>query len=506
MGHIAWFRKFENESVGSKATSINRLSEEGFSIPKGFVLTNEAYEEYVLSKNRNSNDDEIPENIVLGIETAYNSLNQHKLNDKLRAYDLLKHGENVEVAIRSDEETKLNVKGVKQVLNVIKEIYTKNNSKNQLYCPIIIQKMVKCSVSGEIYSDSEKIIIEACFGLGNNLKNIGADIYFLNRENDETKIIPASQTFAYYGGSGRVEEIELGIKKENERKLNNESMQKLKQIYINAEKKIGKNITLKFAIEDSEIFILSLFADNNYIEKAKPKFFEKIDSYDSKFENNFVNEIQGLNKLDQAEEQILNDMKEEFREKLNLEIIEPDKMSNADLYDTYREEIAKENEETNIEEKKMLEQIEENEKIEFAMNKSTFEENEKNNDDTDLYNYKEIESETSGEKLSAQNIGFNRVPKFEINEYIKNISGENAKIGDIREINELMHDIDEKIEKEEDVDNKIDDWEEEAKKEIEEENDKEDEAESKIKKFEDHNKDSLKIHSENNEESDDDFY
>src|SRR3989344_5734697 len=133
MGYIAWFKKLENENVGNKATNINRLSEEGFSIPKGFVLTNEAFEEY---KNRSKN--EIPDNIVSNIETAYNSLNQHKLNDKLRAFDLLKSGENVEVAIRSDEETILNVKGVKQILNSIKEIYNKNLSKNS--CQIMIQK------------------------------------------------------------------------------------------------------------------------------------------------------------------------------------------------------------------------------------------------------------------------------------------------------------------------------------------------------------------------------
>ena len=258
MGYIAWFKKLENENVGNKATNINRLSEEGFSVPKGFVLTNDAFEEY---KNRSKN--EIPDNIVSNIETAYNSLNQHKLNDKLRAFDLLKSGENVEVAIRSDEETILNVKGVKQILNSIKDIYNKNLSKNS--CQIIIQKMVKCNVSGEIYENVGKIIIKACFGLGQNMNDLGADRYSLNRENNETKIIPAQQTIAYYGGSGRVEEIELGLKKANERKLNNDQMQKLKQIYTNSEDKFGKNIRLKFAIEDNEIFIISLHTYNNYI-------------------------------------------------------------------------------------------------------------------------------------------------------------------------------------------------------------------------------------------------
>jgi len=505
MGYIAWFKKLENENVGNKATNINRLSEEGFSVPKGFVLTNDAFEEY---KNRSKN--EIPDNIVSNIETAYNSLNQHKLNDKLRAFDLLKSGENVEVAIRSDEETILNVKGVKQILNSIKDIYNKNLSKNS--CQIIIQKMVKCNVSGEIYENVGKIIIKACFGLGQNMNDLGADRYSLNRENNETKIIPAQQTIAYYGGSGRVEEIELGLKKANERKLNNDQMQKLKQIYTNSEDKFGKNIRLKFAIEDNEIFIISLHTDNNYIEKAEPKFYDTIDEFDIKFETKLVQDNPIISKLDLNEENILKDMKEEFREKLNVELIEPDKTSNTDLYEAYREEILREDVETKTNEKKMLEQIDEEEEKEikeYNTEVDKFEETEKNDEEADLYNYSEIENQTTGEKLSAESIGFKRVPKFEINEYIKNISGENAKIGDIREINELMYDIDEKIEKEKDEENILD-W-EEPKKEIEEEIELIEEKESKIEKFEDRNKDSLEIH--NNKENkeirrtdDDDFY
>ena len=510
MGYITWFGKFEMEVVGNKAKSINRLSDEGFNIPKGFVLTNEAYEEFSSSiKNKNILEEietiEMPPEIVLEIETAYNSLNFYRLNDKLRAFDLLKHGENVEVSIRTDDNSKLNVKGAKQILNTIKFIYINCIMHKKTNCPVIIQKMIKSDVSGEIYSFYDKIIIDACFGLGQNRKYSGADRYELNRDSFETKITHFLQTFAYYGGSGRVEEIELN-KKANERKLKNEQMQKLKEIYINAEGKIGKNIRLKFAIENNEIFIISLFADEYYVKKSESKFFDKID--DSKtFENKFAKNEFTQNKLEQNEEKILNEMKDEFREKLQLDIIKPEKMSNADLYDAYREEIVREDDETRADKNKMLEQIEAEEEKEL-------EEMEKSDEEINLHNYKEeVENEISGEKLSAQSMEFSKVPKFEINEYIKNISGENPKIGDIREINELLHDIDEEIERNDEKEIVIDSKDEtEIRKEIneeelsDEEENVEDEKGDKIKKYADHIKDSLDVHNGEKVNDDDESY
>ncbi|MBN2422639.1 hypothetical protein JXB41_05400 [Candidatus Woesearchaeota archaeon] len=252
MENIRLFREVtENDQdiVGIKGLSLAKLSQNRFGTSPGFIVTSNAYLDFIekdslknhvrelLSKIEKdySNIEEIssqikklimnasfPENIEEDIIDSYHSLGFDI--SKSDASSLLETNE-VFVAVRSSYlhalkpgadigyPTMLNIKGTARLLNSIKKCYCsffdpksikyriENNLASEHGLAVIIQKMVNADKAGVSYSiniesqNNNEILIKACFGLGEAIvtSSIYPDSYIVNKIDLSIKDIKISE-------------------------------------------------------------------------------------------------------------------------------------------------------------------------------------------------------------------------------------------------------------------------------------------------------------------------
>jgi pyruvate,water dikinase len=232
MVNILWFKDVSKEDVaivGGKGANLGEMFKAKFPVPPGFIVTTDAYKEFINSSHLQPiidetlskidiNDSEelanasekiqdlilstdIPEEIVRDIKKAYQELDirpEVLLNKK--AFEFVKAGRDMPfVAVRSSasaedlpeasfagqQATYLNVKGPDNVVQAVRQcwasLYTaraiyyreKNNFEHsKVFIAVVVQKMINSEKSGVIFTinpatnNKEEIVIEAGFGLG----------------------------------------------------------------------------------------------------------------------------------------------------------------------------------------------------------------------------------------------------------------------------------------------------------------------------------------------------
>lgn len=232
MPNIAWFRELSNKDVaiaGGKGASLGEMFNAGLPIPPGFVVTAEAFRNFItktkidekiyaalegLDVENNTLLQEsakkvqgivlstpMPEDIKKSIIEAYDYLcfgDAAKAGEK--ALSLLKAGrDSLFVAVRSSataedlptasfagqQATFLNVKGKEALIEAVQQcwasLYTaraiyyriKNNFEHsKVLIAVVVQKMVNSDKAGVMFSvnpmtnNEDEIVIEASYGLG----------------------------------------------------------------------------------------------------------------------------------------------------------------------------------------------------------------------------------------------------------------------------------------------------------------------------------------------------
>jgi len=232
MSNILWLNEISKDSInqaGGKGANLGEMFNNNFPVPKAFVVTADAYKEFLQStgiqeqinkilEQLDVNNTEqlketsekiqnivlsmsIPEELKRDIAKSYTDLNvNHDLINKApQALHLIKAGrDNPFVAVRSSataedlptasfagqQETFLNVKGSEQVLQAVHQcwasLYTsraifyreKNNFKHEkVLIAVVVQKMINSDKAGVMFSinpntNEEEVLIEASYGLG----------------------------------------------------------------------------------------------------------------------------------------------------------------------------------------------------------------------------------------------------------------------------------------------------------------------------------------------------
>lgn len=237
-----------SKNVGGKAANLGEMVKIGVPVPPGFVVTTDAFEEFIkvnklqekidsLLSDLNVGDQrelknvssqiqnfilnaEIPEKIESAIIDEYEELSVGKEIKKLGGLplELVKAGREVLVAVRSSAtaedletasfagqmRTLLNVKGKKQLIMSIKKcwaslytpraiFYRKHHRIQKTSMGIIVQKMIDADKSGVMFTadpttnDKTKIFIEASFGLGEAVVSglVVPDHYVVDKESGQ---------------------------------------------------------------------------------------------------------------------------------------------------------------------------------------------------------------------------------------------------------------------------------------------------------------------------------
>lgn len=218
---IYWFKELSKESTpiaGGKGANLGEMTSAGFPVPPGFVVSADAYFEFLKTNNlydviaRYTGNLDVRDNLALN--AAGSAIRQAILQarmpqdleaDMTRAYnrlcgvDLPAESQEVYVAVRSSatsedgaeasfagqNETYLNVKGSSALSQAVKKCWASLFGARSIYyrqeqgfdhlkngMSVVVQEMVQSERSGVMFSvdpvtrDRTKIIIEAGLGLG----------------------------------------------------------------------------------------------------------------------------------------------------------------------------------------------------------------------------------------------------------------------------------------------------------------------------------------------------
>jgi len=294
------------EQAGGKGASLGEMVQNGFPVPNGFIITAEAYFKFIEEKG-------IKEKIIETIDaidventdqlekvTAYirelvekTTMPNYLKNEIISNYWKLsdKEEKGVLVAVRSSataedlpeasfagqQETYLNMQGSDEVIAAVQKCWASLFTARAVYyrrrqgfftekvglCAVI-QKMVQSEVSGIMFTadptgDTEKIIIEAGFGLGETVVSgsITPDNYVINKKNMtlEKKKINKQEWMLVKEGKENTR-VNLGEGKANIQKLDDKRVIELAQIGKNIEDHYKKAMDIEWAMEKETLYIV----------------------------------------------------------------------------------------------------------------------------------------------------------------------------------------------------------------------------------------------------------
>jgi pyruvate,water dikinase len=319
--NILWFRevgKGDGATVGGKGANLGELTQAGFPVPPGFIVTAQAYFDYIQETGLNQKIKEMLEGLnfedskdlqaraekVQGLIKG-NPLPEHLKVEILDAYHQLEaenNSQSLYVAVRSSataedladasfagqQATFLNIIGDDNLLQAVlncwaslfeaRAIYYRNDKNfDQLEVGIAvpIQKMVNSESAGVMFTidptnnDLEHVSIEAAYGLGEVvvLGAVNPDRYLVDKKTRQISSKEIStQTWMLTRESGssgtdNPDEIEKGgepviAEKQKAQKISDNHIFKLFDLAMAIEKHYGKPQDTEWAIEGDKVYMV----------------------------------------------------------------------------------------------------------------------------------------------------------------------------------------------------------------------------------------------------------
>ena len=302
--------------AGGKGANLGEMTAAGINVPKGFVITADAYREF-LKENH------IDEFIAHGLKQAHTD--EHTLSavaaefrEKITAghfpAELEKEirakyaelGESKRVAVRSSataedlpdasfagqQETYLNVQGINDVLLQIRNCYASlwgeravSYRLNQGYdqsavaIAVVIQEMVESEKAGVLFTvnpvthNKDEMQINASYGLGESVVSgrVTADSYIVNKNGAIREVSIGSKETQIVYADKHTKEEPVSPEKRAARALNDTEIAGLVQAGLKIEKHYGMPMDIEWAIQNNQIYIVQARAitalKNNEDEK-----------------------------------------------------------------------------------------------------------------------------------------------------------------------------------------------------------------------------------------------
>jgi len=292
--------------VGGKAANLGELLRVEIPVPDGFVVDARTFRDFIersrikdkiydiLNKINIENSNELEEASKTIREIIVSSEIPNEIEEEIiKAYRKLceEEGGEVYVAIRSSataedlpgasfagqQETYLNVKGEKNVVEKVKECWSSLFTPRAIYyrvqkgfrhedvsIAVVVQKMVNSEKSGVMFTShpvtgEKKCIIEAVFGLGEAIVSgsVTPDTYIYDRRSKKLIDVKIGEKkFMIVRKDGENTKVELDEKTMKKRVLSDQEIEKLVSIGELIEEHYGKPQDVEWAIEKDKIFIV----------------------------------------------------------------------------------------------------------------------------------------------------------------------------------------------------------------------------------------------------------
>lgn len=312
---ILWFKDIsvtDIPKVGGKGANLGEMTRNKFSVPGGFVITAQTYFKFLeecgikkeIEKKIDAIDVEDTANLEKVSEEVRNLINAQKTPEDIKQEILIAYkkigekkiawlssNDEALVAVRSSataedlpeasfagqQETYLNVKGTKELLEAVKNAWASLFTARAVYyrkkqgfetekvgIAIVVQKMVESKVSGIMFTadplgNRDKIVIEAGLGLGESVVSgsITPDYYVVDKKSMkliEKKINHQDWKIIRQGRENA--KIVLSPQEAEKQKMKNEQIIELAKIGKKIEDHYKKPMDIEWAIEDKEIMIV----------------------------------------------------------------------------------------------------------------------------------------------------------------------------------------------------------------------------------------------------------
>ena len=329
MKNILWFREISKRdigTVGGKGANLGEIANEGFPVPPGFVVTAQAYFNFlettgikekilkIIEPIDVENTEELEKaagevrEIILGapmgkqlegeIKESYSKLGQRQLafvSTREEEYVAVRSSATAEdlpeASFAGQQETFLNVRGRQEVVNAVKKCWAslftaravyyrkKNNFPTEkVGIAAVVQKMIDSEASGVMFTadpasgDTKKIVIEAGYGLGEAIVSgsITPDTYFIDK--GSAKILDkriSEQEWMIVRGEGGNEKKDVSAAKKAKQKIDDKKIIALAKIGKQIENHYGKPQDIEFAIQKEQLFITQSRPITTLIQKQK---------------------------------------------------------------------------------------------------------------------------------------------------------------------------------------------------------------------------------------------
>ena len=274
--------------AGGKGANLGEMTHAGIPVPRGAVLTAEAYDLYMqdnyIDPDTYEEASRIREAILSGVIPA-------EITQEVKDYyDGL--GSSVRVAVRSSataedledasfagqQETYLNVRGTDELLAKVKECYAslwgdravsyrKNSGydKQKVSLAVVIQEMVESETSGVMFTadpagDPENIHINASYGLGEAVVSgiVSPDEYICARSGEIIRDITGSKAEEIIYGADGAGTVRVPVDEDRRKRktLDKAQVSDLVCEGLKIETHYGHPMDIEWAIRDGRIYIL----------------------------------------------------------------------------------------------------------------------------------------------------------------------------------------------------------------------------------------------------------
>jgi len=306
---IVWFKDVDKNDiglVGGKGANLGEMTKFGFPVPQGFIVTSEAYYQFIKENGLNSKIKDLLERINYNDSNELNRASQETKNlilqgsisEKLKNEIINSYRRLVDefqgelVAVRSSataedlpnasfagqQETFLNVRGEENLLQKLKEAWASLFDARAIFyryenkfdhfevgIAIPIQKMVESEASGIMFTldpvtnDNSKIVIEAIFGLGELIVQgaVTPDHYEVDK--NSMSIISkkiSTQTIQLVREGETNKEVQIETEKGKLQKITDEEILKLAELGKKLEEHYQFPQDSEWAIEKNNVYLV----------------------------------------------------------------------------------------------------------------------------------------------------------------------------------------------------------------------------------------------------------
>ena len=313
--NVYWFQELDKSSLavaGGKGANLAEMTNAGFPVPEGFIVSSEAYFDFV----RGAGIDKVIAEATGGLDVQdtlalnraseavkkailSNQMPQEIRADILRAYNKLcganlmpAASQEVLVAVRSSataedlpeassagqQETYLNVKGAEELVEAVRKCWASLFGARAVYyrqeqhfdhlkvgIAVVVQRMVQSRSAGVMFSidpvdnDRSKIIIEGAWGLGEAVVSgsVTPDRFVVDKDTLSVldKVVSRQDRMIVKAVKGD-EWVDVPEDKKEEFKLSDDEVVQLARFGKSIEEHYGVPQDLEWAIEGNNAYIV----------------------------------------------------------------------------------------------------------------------------------------------------------------------------------------------------------------------------------------------------------